>query len=268
MSIKISIVTSYYNRKELFRRTLRSIAKSQYKDIEVIAVDDASSPEHRIEDFANEFSFLRVIRIEPEDKWYTNCCIPFNFGLREAKGDIIVLQNPECLHVGDVLSYLNKNTNDSNYITVSTYGLNSKSNEILAQHCDNNTVMDFFMSLPQRPYMGDRTLGWYNHSRYRPEAWHFCSAMTRQNMAKLNGFDERYAKGVAYDDSEFIIRIRRLGLKVIITEDVSVIHQYHGPTGTIPNEAELWKKNQLILRDVTMKEHDPYVNNVKLWNGI
>jgi GT2 family glycosyltransferase len=151
---------------------------------------------------------------------------------------------------------------------MSAYGLDSKSNDILAWHCDNNTVKDFFVSLPQRPYTGNRTLGWYNHSIYRPEAWHFCSAITRENMSKLNGFDERYAMGVACDDSEFITRIRRLGLKVIITEEVSVIHQYHGLTGAIPNEAELWKKNQLILQNVTMRETNAHVNKVKLWNGI
>lgn len=264
----ISIVTAYINRKELFYRTLQSITKSEFKDFEFVAVDDGSLPEHRIEDFVDEFPFLRVVRIEPEDKWYINCCIPFNMAIREAKGDIIVLQNPECLHVNDVLTYLSKNVNDSNYITVSAYGLDSRSNEVLWQSYNNNTILDYFVSLPQRPYMGNRTLGWYNHSRYRPEAWHFCSAMTRQNMVKLNGFDERYAKGVACDDQEFIMRIRRLGLKVIITEEVSVVHQYHGPTGTIPNEAELWKKNQSIFQDITMKELDPYVNKTKLWNGI
>ena len=87
-------------------------------------------------------------------------------------------------------------------------------------------------------------------------------------MAKLNGFDERYANGVACDDSEFIIRIQKLGLKIIITEDVSVIHQYHTPSCSLPNEAELWEKNQKLLRDVTLRETNPYVNKVKLWNGI
>jgi GT2 family glycosyltransferase len=264
----ISIATSYYNRKELFRLTLKSITKSEFKDIEVIAVDDGSSSEHRIEDLVDEFPFLKVIRVEPEDKWYINCCIPFNMAIREAKGDIIVLQNPECLHANDVLTYLNKNVNDSNYISVSAYGLDSIPSEIFLRHFNNNSISHFIKSLPQRKYMGNRTLGWYNHSKYRPEAWHFCSAITRQNMAKLNGFDERYANGVACDDSEFITRIRRLGLNVIITEEVLVIHQYHGQTNIIPNENELWLKNQSILQNVTMKETNSYVNDVKLWNGI
>jgi glycosyltransferase involved in cell wall biosynthesis len=267
----ISIVTAYYNRKDLFYRTLQSITKSKFKDIELIAVDDASDPEHRIEDLVEEFPFLKVIRTEPENKWYVNCCIPFNVGLREAKGDIIVLQNPECLHVGDVLTYFNSHINESNYISVSAYGLDSdsKTTDLLIQNLNNGTLSSFIKSLPQRPYMGNRTLGWYNHSKFRPEAWHFCSAMTRGNMGKLNGFDERYATGVACDDSEIIIRIQRLGLKIQITEDVSVIHQYHAPSCTLANEAQLWEQNQILLYKVTMRENITYASNMnkKLWNG-
>lgn len=256
----ISIVTAYYNRKDLFYRTIKSITKSKFKDIEFIAVDDGSDPEHRIEELVDEFPFLRVIRIDPKDKWYVNCCVPFNMAIREAKGDIIVLQNPECLHVGDVLTYINEHVNDSNYISISAYGLDKETTEVIDELPD-----DLILKLPQRPYMGYRTLGWYNHSKFRPEAWHFCSAMTRNNMGKLNGFDERYANGVACDDSEFLLRIQRLGLKIRITEDVSVIHQYHPSSCTLPNEAQLWEKNKMILHNITLNENSVYVNKTNLW---
>ena len=265
----ISIVTAYYNRRDLFHRTLKTISNSQFKDIEVIAVDDGSDNEHRIEDFTDEFPFFRVVRIEPEDKWYGNCCIPFNMAIREAKGDIIVLQNPECLHANDVLTYISNNINETNYISVSAYGLDSHyvRDGILDYALKNNELSGLIKSLPQVPYRGNRTMGWYNHPTFRPEAWHFCSAMTRENMAKLNGFDERYADGVACDDSEFIIRIKRIGLNVEIVDDVQVIHQYHEPSRPLPNEEELWHVNQAILRNVTMKESDPFVNEIKLWPG-
>ena len=55
----ISIVSAYYNRKPQFYRTLKSIVKSKFKDIEYIVVDDCSSNEHRIEDLVKEFSFLK-----------------------------------------------------------------------------------------------------------------------------------------------------------------------------------------------------------------
>lgn len=84
--MKISIVTAYYNRKQLFYETLKSIAKSKFEDFELIVVDDSSLPEHRLEEYLNEFSFIRIIRLEPENKWYVNPCIPFNILNQDSQG--------------------------------------------------------------------------------------------------------------------------------------------------------------------------------------
>lgn len=264
----ISIVTAYYNRKQLFHETLKSITKSAYKDIELIAVDDGSSPDQRIEDFVENFPFLKIIRIEKENKWYSNPCVTFNIGLREAKGDIIVLQNPECLHVHDVLSYINEKVNNYNYITISAYGVNNDINKAIPTYTENSTLIDYFKTLPQQTYVGWDSIGWYNHSRYRPVAYHFCSAISRDNMGKINGFDERYAKGIGYDDNEILVRIARLGLKIIIEDNISVIHQYHDTvTWNRPHAAELTEKNRKLLYEVTVKETGYKANIIKLWSG-
>lgn len=105
----ISIITAYYNRKELFRKTLLSIARFEYSEnMEFIAIDDGSDEEERIEDLIHEFPFLKVIRLEKKDKWYQNSCIPFNEGFRHAKGDKIIIQNPECYHFDNVIEFTSK----------------------------------------------------------------------------------------------------------------------------------------------------------------
>jgi len=119
----ISIVTAYYNRKDLFRRTLKSISQSVVKDLEVVVVDDGSSHEHRLESLFEEFPFLKIMRLEAGDKWYTNPCVPFNVGIKAASGDIVILQNPECFHSGDILSYVDKNLTQNDYFAFSTYAL-------------------------------------------------------------------------------------------------------------------------------------------------
>jgi len=261
----ISIVAGYFNRKNLFYETLKSISKSKYKDIEFIAVDDGSSPDQRIDDFYKEFPFLKVIRIEPQNKWYINPCVPFNVGLREAKGDIIVLQNPECLHVHDVLTYVSENINDSKYITLSAYGLNPQLTNELPMYINKNTVLELFNSLPQQVFVGWDSMGWYNHSKYRPACYHFCSAITRNNMSKLNGFDERYGNGIGFDDNEILVRIHRLGLKITIEDNISVIHQYHtSPHWFIPGAPQLTEKNRRLLM-TTMRESRVDANTSKLW---
>jgi glycosyltransferase involved in cell wall biosynthesis len=261
----ISIVTGYYNRKNLFYETLLSITRSKYKDIELIAVDDGSSPEHRLEDLVEEFPFLKIIRLEKENKWYVNSCVPLNIGIREAKGDIVLLQNPECLHVHDVLTYVSENINDSNYIALSAYGLDPITTSLLPEY-RNEYIVDLLKSMIQRPYTGGSAPGWYNHSIYRRVYYHFCSAMTKNNIMKLRGFDERYAPGIGYDDDELIVRIRRLGLKLTIEDKISVMHQYHDTFfWNMPNAASLTERNQALLLNVTLKENTYEVNQDDNW---
>lgn len=256
----ISIVTPYYNRKRLFIETLKSIAKSAYKDFEVIAVDDASIEDERIEDLITEFPFLKVIRLEEKDKWYFNSCIPFNIGIAKADGDIIMLQNPECLHVHDVLAYIATAVNNDNYITMSAYSLNKELTENLPSQIDKADFINYFKSLPQqllRDYVG-----WCNHSKFRPCYFHFCVALTKKNMKILGGFDERYADGTGYEDNDFVDRVGKLELKKIINDDVSVIHQWHPIVYDItnPKYAKGWRINGSLFAK-TRKEKGYSINN-------
>ena len=265
----ISIVTTYYNRRKVFENTLKTIKKSTIKDFEFIVVDDASDPSQRLESLKSQYPFLKIIRIEPDDKWYVNPCVPFNIGLREAKGEKIILQNPECLHVHDILSYVDENLDDSMYITFSTYGLDEKTNKSVSFHLKNNSLEDFIRKQPQRPIYGEVSLGWYNHSLHRPGHYHFCAALTRDNLRKLNGFDERYAFGVGFDDDEFLHRIKTLGLKPIIVGNKSAIHQYHKTVYWVkPNSKHLSEKNKSLLQTVTFRENNYHAPNItELWDG-
>jgi glycosyltransferase involved in cell wall biosynthesis len=243
----ISIVMAYYNRRELLINTLKSIEKSGYKDYEIIVVDDASKEEERIEDLN-----VKVIRVEQKDKWYHNSCIPFNIGIKEAKGDIVIIQNPECFHVHDVLSYVANTVNDSNYVSMSCYSIN-KNMSIL-------DILDQFMTLPQKSV--ESYVGWYNHSIYRPVHYNFCCAITKKNLSILGGFDERYAGGTGYEDDDFVDRVKRLRLKMIIADDVSVIHQWHPKVYDINNpiHAQMFRKNGLLHKQ-TKKENYIKVND-------
>lgn len=262
----ISIVTSYYNRKKLFIETLKSIKRSSIKDIEFIAVDDGSDPIHRLEDLRSRFPFLKIIRLEKEDKWYMNPCVPFNVGIREAKGDKIVLQNPECLHVHDVLKKIDEELDESNYISVSCYATSPEQNKRIPSQSSNGTLPHDILTFPQQPYTGGERPGWYNHPNYRATYFHFCSALTRNNMARLNGFDERFAHGIGYDDDEIVTRIKMLNLKMIIDTEVTVIHQFHSSLWMHPNGSYLCSVNHRHLHDVR-RENKPYANTTPLWAG-
>lgn len=90
----ISIVMTYYERREQFRNTLRSFAEHGYgEDVEVIVVDDGSvSKKAEPPDFPYNFK-LSIIYLPPRGKWYSNPCIPFNRGYAEIKCDLVMVQS-------------------------------------------------------------------------------------------------------------------------------------------------------------------------------
>lgn len=263
--MKLSIVIAYFNRKDLFKRTLKSISLSKFKDFEVIAVDDCSSEEHKIEDLMSEFPFLQVVRLEKVDRWYVNPCVPFNVGFKKAVGEIILIQNPECFHFGDILSFVNERLRENDYFSFSTYAITKAQTDAMSKLNYDNIIEEckkIVLPCVESVFRQEGVPGWYNHTRHRPVAYHFCSAMFKKKLDELNGFDERFAKGVAYDDDDFIMRIRRNKMDIKIIDEISVLHQWHmGVNYQIPNSHALHEKNKQLFYNVTSKENIVYAEN-------
>ena len=258
----LSIVTAYHNRRDLLINTLKTINNSEIKDIEFIVVDDCSSDEHRVEGLVENFPFLKVVRLEKEDKWYVNPCVVFNKGFKEAKGDVVILQNPECLYVGDVLRRASE-IEKGEYISFACYSIDqTKTNNItLLDTMDDENLLSIVEPNP-RSVGSDGDNGWYNHSKFRPMGYHFCSVISKEDLVSLGGFDERYAHGIAYDDNEILVRIRRMGLNIKIINDPFVVHQWHYSSNNYQhlNANELIRRNSNLLNYVTMRETTWKVN--------
>lgn len=259
----ISIVTAYFNRKKLFYNTLLRFQTSAIKDFEVIAVDDGSNEDNRLEDLMDEFSFLKVIRLDPEKKWYINSCIPFNVGFSAAKGDIIIIQNPECIHYGDILQYVQQNLKPNDYLSFGAYSLD----KITTDNINKKNAASFeelnIMFLP-KAISQDGESGWYNHSLYRPKGFHWCTALYKTDLDSLGGFDERFALGVAFDDNELLARIQKKGMNFKIINEPFVLHQNHfnidihtnksiNPFYTRKDAKLLWDKNEYIFNKLTLQ---------------
>ncbi len=259
---KISIVAAYYNRKDLFINTLNSLKFTTHKDFEFIVVDDGSDEDQRVEDLQDQYPFLKIIRVEPKDKWYINPCVPYNKGMHAATGDIIMFQNPESYHVGDILSHVDKYLKKKSYFSYGCYSLDLDKTQRLSlidyTKDVKSQVATLMADVPNKVITACGSLGWYNHPTFRPTAFHFASAMYTEDMLELGGFDERYAEGIAYDDNEIVIRIRRAGMNVEVMQSPIVLHQWHyhpkSWTKMDSTRPALEQKNLQLLHNCTMKE--------------
>jgi glycosyltransferase involved in cell wall biosynthesis len=258
--MKISLVTAYYNRKQLFFNTLKSIEKSSLKsDLEIIVVDDASRDDQRIEDFVDKFNLdIKLLRIEKADKWWTNPSIPFNKGFKMVTGEAVIIQNPECVHMGDILKAVNDNIQENVYLNFGCYSVDEKitSNitHISKNEFNESKVKYYIEPMINRSIVRDGETAWYNHSKYRPHQLHFCSAISKKDLYELGGFDERFANGIAYDDNEFLARIKRKKMTINMIDSPFVIHQFHGNTNYTA-KINLFNKNRDVFLNYTLKEN-------------
>jgi len=236
MNPKIGIVMPYFNRQEQLNRTLKSIENSSYKNIEIILVDDASDiPVVLPKSIFYKYP-IHLITTPKAWKFWTSCAvIPYNSGISKALdlgSDIIVLQNPENFHVGDVLSHVASNTSEGVYSTYACFSLSK------GQVDEKLAIANQFGACSS----GD--LGWYNHSIHRPCYMEFFAAITRKDMISLNGYDERFADGVACGDCDLFRRVKNLGLRPEIIDNPFVIHQWHY-SGSNPYDDNIrFKRNQ------------------------
>lgn len=266
---KVSIVSTYYNRKPELWRTLKTMEKSIHKDFEYVIVDDGSSPEHRIEDFLEIFSFIKLRRVEPQDKNYYNPCIPYNMAIAMATGDIIILQSPECMYIGDPIQHAVENVVYGQYFVYSCYSLghsnSSKLNginfDLSAEDIERDVIKIIGGFVSENCDKIGRYDSWFTHPVYRPIPYNFLSAMTMRDMRELGGFDERFAQGHAFDDTDFLARTKKKGMGVNIVERPYCLHQFH--PSVLNNIPDFWgkeRKNRMLYEQLYNQPHY-YVRN-------
>ena len=229
---KISIVIAHYNRFHLLYNTLTSIYnKHNHKDIQIVVVDDGSkilTDKEKIFEFPIDYIQL------PESKWYSNPCIPYNIGIEYSCGDIVIIQNPECYHLDDVITHAINNLKMDNYFAYSCYSL--------PKEIDAITIISR-TQLKNRIARYDGCEGWYCHSNFRNFPAHFCSAIYRKNLDLIKNFSREYAYGIGYDDNDLILKLNKANINIDIINDISVLHQHHYSTDPL-------KTNDQVNRDI------------------
>jgi len=242
--MKVVIVLTYYDRQYQLQRTLRSFCKTDHDDFEVIIIDDCSpdSPDIGIHNFP-----IEVYRTK--NKNWIDGSPAYNLGFLHAlekNPNVIIIQNAESYHYGDVISYATTVT-DETYISFGCYNL---SREWTFREHDLSWIVANY----NNHAVDNEQNAWLNHKTIRPVGYHWCSAIAAKNIRILNGFDERFSDGYCFEDDELLARIRKLGLKIEITDTPFVVHQWHDRNYVPDNWQELFDINRLLCEQVQQSD--------------
>jgi len=228
--MKYSIIIPYACNRETLLYTLNSYVShySHRNDYEVVIVEEKKNIDNEVHHarllqiiglFKNRIN-IHYVRYTKKDLF--NSSILFNLGAKSALGDILVLTNPECYHEVNILKGFDEEfAKDMNSYVVCS---------CLAVSLENDKV---------------NILKWYQHSKYINRMSHFCSAIAKERYFSIGGFDEEYAKGIAYDDDDFRDTILCSNFRVVLRDDLVVSHLEHSREYQV---IDLVKKNEMYYR--------------------
>lgn len=156
--------------------------------------------------YLDDNKLMRGVRLVPYtvDQGF-NVSKALNTGVRNARYEHIIITSPEVKPLTDVLGQLE---------------------EVLGE----NVVCQVF----DQESDGSKGMSLVNTSfRHKDPAFYFLAMYNKSGIEAINGWDEEFMKGYAYEDNDFGARWVRAGLPFTIRDDIQAIHQYHDRQETI-----------------------------------
>lgn len=130
----------------------------------------------------------------------------FNIGVKAAKSDNIIITSPEVKPTTDVLKQLTKLKGKNVICEVSDQDENGNLSLLVGETFRNSDPAMYFLAL-----------------------------FNRLDIEKINGWDEDFMKGYAYEDNDFGARWVRASLPFEFHGEIKATHQYHPRSETVPN---------------------------------
>jgi len=227
----VSIIIVNYNGKEYLQKCLESLMKINYKDFEVIIVDN-NSTDDSIEFVKNTYPSVIIIKLEKNYGFAE----PNNIGVKIAKGDFLL--------------FLNNDTEVSpNFIEKMVNVLNSDSKIAICQSLLLKPNDEIDSSGDYVDELGRS----YSSRKKLTEVKEILSARGASMMVRkdsfldLGGFDKKFF--ASFEDVDICWRAWLWGYKVVLVPDSIVHHKVGGTVQKMSSEVRFHGvKNSLVLR--------------------
>ncbi len=188
----VSIIIPVYNRKDLIRRCLDAALKMDYKNYEIIVVDDGSTDGTTdiLEEYNRQFKQLKLLKQKN-----AGTSVARNNALSFAKGSIIAFIDSDCIVRKKWLKELVKPYSDPGVGGVIGRTFADKKG-LFWHHMENTRIA----------YIGHNT-------SYRTNI-----------LKRLGGFDSRFNRAFR-EDTDMAWRVMKLGYKIEFAENAEMVHK-------------------------------------------
>lgn len=184
------------NRFDLFLKTLKAYEKvSVTNNDELIIVSRTIT---QIDD-VSPFKLAKLVNYEHEGEYF-NPSKALNLGVLNASNERIIITSPEVMPKTDVFAQLRE----------------KKDENVVCQVFDQskNGVEPYF-SLVNKNF------------RSNTPSMYFLACFNKCDIEKINGWDEDFMIGYAYEDDDFGARWVRKQIPFVVADDIVGVHQWH-----------------------------------------
>jgi hypothetical protein len=235
--MKYSLLFPYLKRAGQLHNTLISFRKFYKRnDYEVVLMEDfkniTDSNEHSaLIQVLENFKDINIRHLQDFTTGTYGPAIVYNRAAEQALGTFLIITSPECVHMVDILSGLDKEfeINQDSYVVCS---------------CMYRLQCSLFIN--DLNELGGSDSMWYQHSIHNNRCLNFCTSLSKNNWNKIGGFDPEFAYGKNYDDDAFLLKIKQIKLPIITRDDLLTVHVHHD---RIPEYADLNLRNQKLLSE-------------------
>ena len=211
------------DRRELLKNTLKKyeeLLRDRTEEVEFIIVSRTIF-DLRFLDGIN--LTLRLLIYQHDDREGFAPSKAFNLGIQQALADYIAITSPEVIPITNVIEQFFK-LPKANYI---------------CKCIDQNQNGTLGMTLVDSKFRSSS-----------PEMY-FLAFYRKEDILKINGWDEEFMYGFGWEDNDFGSRFMRAGLKFNVRDDMVALHQYHPRIDLdISNSREKFNKNcQIFIKN-------------------
>lgn len=235
--MKITVILSTYERPDLLKLALHCLNHQRRRPDEVVIIDDGSETDvlSSTREYVGSLEFDSMKYVRQDNRGF-RLARSRNNGIREASGDYLVFWDQDILATGGYLALFGEHGSHGQFLVSFPILLTEKQSELITLdeivRCDYSSILtDAQWKSVRRQYFKDslyyhagRVLPW---RRYRPKVRGGSFGVARDDLLKVNGFDENY-RGWGAEDDDLGRRLYRAGVvgRTVFRDDFP-LHLWH-----------------------------------------
>jgi GT2 family glycosyltransferase len=255
---RVALIVLAWNRWELTRRCLDSLARTELEDAQIIVVDNGSTDEtpQRLADRRD----CEVVTISRNLGYVRGN----NAGIQAAprNADIVLLNNDLVFGQADWLKRMRSCAHSARDVGI--VGCRLRSTDGRLAHAGTYVMPDTLLG--QQIANGEKDVSQYTDRRNVEGVVFACAYLRRELVDALAGLPEEYES--YFEDTDVCLRAQELGFRVVLCGDVTLTHEEHGSTRGLPGvRDEVFKKSRRAFESRWRKKLERRYRQRVVWQS-